>query len=137
MTNQELLDLHRKEVLAPANDHVFEPAYNVKVALLVHGGQVSAMQPTLGVDGLGGLLGHLVVTSHDHEAAIAEFAALTYRHDLAGRRIDDFDLDMQQLPSVCPKQMRTSAPSRAFTCSIRKRGTGAPPDPTTLSEERS
>src|SRR5256885_7165018 len=44
---------------------------------------------------------------------------------------------MQQLPSVCPKQMTTSAPSCAFTCSIRKRGTGAPPDPTTLSEERS
>src|SRR6185312_1478825 len=117
------------------------------------------MRPAVSINSLVGLLEHLVVTSHDHEAAIAEFTALTYRHDLTGCRIDDFDLDiwqrfptvaafnangssasvmvMQQLPSVCPKQMPTSAPSRFFTCSIRKRGTGAPPDPTTLSEERS
>ena len=96
MTNEELLDLHRKEVFACANDHVFEPAYDVEVAMLVHCRQVSRMHPAVIINGLVGLLGHLVVTSHDHEAAIAQFATLTYRHDLADRRIDDFDLDMRQ-----------------------------------------
>ena len=50
---------------------------------------------TVRIDGLVGFLGHLVVPSHDHEAAIAEFAALTGRYDLAGRWIDEFDLDMR------------------------------------------
>ncbi len=54
------------------------------------------MRPVVSINGLAGLLGHLVVLTHHHEAAIAEFAALTYWHDLAGRRIDDFDLDMWQ-----------------------------------------
>src|SRR5205085_11075844 len=84
MTNEELLDLHRKEVFASANDHVFEPAYDVEVAMLVHGRQVARMRPAVSINGLGGLLGHLVVTSHDHEASIAEFAALTYWHNLSG-----------------------------------------------------
>ena len=96
MTNEEPLDLHRKEVFAAANDHVFEAAYDVEVALRVHCRQVARMHPAVSINGLLCLLGHLVVTSHDHEAAIAQFAALTYRHDLAGRRIDDFDLDIWQ-----------------------------------------
>ena len=95
-----------------------------------------ATQPSA-IDDLGGLLGHLVVPSHDHEAAIAEFAALTYRYDLASRRIDEFDLDMgqrlcrrspafnsngsfasvmvmQQLPSVCPKTDEDIRPQPRF-----------------------
>src|SRR5947209_20173856 len=96
MTNEELLDLHRKEVFASANVLVFEPAYDVEIALRVHCRQVARMRPAVSINGLLCLLGHLVVASHDQEAAIAQFSALTYRHDLAGRRIDDFDLDMWQ-----------------------------------------
>src|SRR5437588_8254534 len=96
MTKEEFLDLHREEVFASANHHILEPTYDVEIALHVHGRQVARMRPAVSINGLGGLLGHLVVTSHDHEASIAKFAALTYWHDLAGHRIDDFDLDMWQ-----------------------------------------
>jgi len=59
-----MVDHDRKEVFAPANDHIFETAYDVEVALLVHGGQISAMGPIIAVDYLGCLLGHLVITGH-------------------------------------------------------------------------
>src|SRR6266699_637725 len=47
-----------------------------------------------GLDRLGSLLRHLVVTCHDYAATIAEFAALPNRHQLARCWINDFDLDM-------------------------------------------
>ena len=52
------------------------------------------MQPAASVNRLGSLLGHLVVACHDHEATIAQLAALSDWNHLARRRIDDFDLDM-------------------------------------------
>src|SRR5262249_44039886 len=96
MAHQELFDLEREEIFATANNHILEAAHDVDVALRVHGGQVAAIHPAIGVDDLSGLLWHLVVTGHDYEAAIAEFAALPDGDHLARRRINNPDIDMGQ-----------------------------------------
>src|SRR5215467_10025504 len=77
MANQEFLDLAREEVLAAANDHVFEATHNVDIALRVHGGQVTRMEPAVCINGLSSRVFHIVVACHNHEATIAQLAALS------------------------------------------------------------
>src|SRR5258708_28207732 len=96
MADEERLDLRREEVLTATNDHVFEPTHDVEVALRVHGGKITRMQPAVSVNRLRSLLRHLVVAHHRHKATIAQFAALPDRHHRARRRIDDLDIDMRQ-----------------------------------------
>ena len=51
------------------------------------------MEPAVLVDGLGGLLGHVVVALHDVVAAAAEFARGVWGDDGAGFGVDDLDFD--------------------------------------------
>ena len=101
MADQKLLDLTREEVFADTNDHIFEPTHDVKVALCVHSGQVARMQPALDINRLGCLLRHMVVPFHCQETAIAQFASLPDRHDLARRRVGDFEINMWQRSTHC------------------------------------
>src|SRR5271165_3152362 len=96
MSDENMLDLSREEFLGAANDHVFEAADNVDIALGIHGSQVSATEPALTIKHFRGLLRHLVVAKHDREAAITKFSAFSHWDNCASHRIDDLDLDMRQ-----------------------------------------
>src|SRR5579883_1462639 len=96
MANQEFFDLAREKVLAAANDHLFEAAHDIDVAICIHCRQVAGVQPALGVDGLRRPVGYIVVAGHDDGAATADFAALADRNGRACGRVDDLDIGMWQ-----------------------------------------
>src|SRR5712692_2870978 len=108
MANEKRLDLSREEVFAATNDHVFEPTHDVDIALCIHRRQVAGVQPPLAVNGLGGLLWHVVVASHDQVPSTAQLATLPTRHYFTSGRMDHLDLGMGQL-SVQPDHPAASA----------------------------
>ena len=80
----ELLDLLGVDVLTAADDHVLEAARDEVVSVGTAAGQVARVEPAVGVDGLGGGLGHLVVALHDvvaagHELAVDPVGAIQTR----------------------------------------------------------
>src|SRR6266576_7056111 len=95
MTNQQFLDLTREDVLAATNHHFSQASNNINITSLIHYGQVACMQPAITINGLGGLLRHIIVTSHHQKSPATEFATFSNSHDLACRRIDDFDIYMR------------------------------------------
>src|SRR5260370_16821955 len=80
MANEELLDLRREEIFAPANHHIFEPTHDVDIALRIHSCQVAGVQPALRINRLGGLLRHVVVALHHKEATTPAFTSLSTYH---------------------------------------------------------
>ncbi len=91
-----ILDLRREEVFAAANDHVFEPTYDIDIALGIYRRQVTRVQPALSIDGLDGLLWHMVIASHDQVALAAQLAALPTWHYFTSGRMDKLELGMGQ-----------------------------------------
>src|SRR2546421_8419665 len=91
---EELLDLARVDVLASANDHVLDPADDVDVAVLVHGGQVAGVHPAPAVHGLRRPFRLLLVAEHDRVAAGEQFARLPPGRRGAAAGIGDLDLDV-------------------------------------------
>src|SRR3954451_12063006 len=51
MSEEELLQFARIDVLAASDDHVFEAALDRAVATLVHRAQIARVQPSIAVDG--------------------------------------------------------------------------------------
>src|SRR5205807_8970653 len=96
MADEELLNFSGEEVLAAANDHLLEPTHDVDIPVSIHRGQVARVQPALTINGLGGLLRHLVVADHHQETPTTDFSTLPARHHLTGSRIDNLDLRMGQ-----------------------------------------
>src|SRR5579884_276915 len=96
MPQQELFDLAWEDVLAAANDHLFEATHDVEVALRIHRCQVPRVQPTLAINRCPGLRWHLVVADHDLVAPTAQFPTLSARHNIACRWIDQLNLAMRQ-----------------------------------------
>ncbi len=47
MANEEFFNLTREDVLASANDHLFEAAHDIHVASRIHSCQVAGMQPAI------------------------------------------------------------------------------------------
>src|SRR5580700_5079501 len=95
---EELLDLARVDVLTAADHHVLDPADDADVTVLVHRREVAGVHPALLVDRLGGALGVVPVSAHDHIPAREELAGLAA---LDGAAIigtpthpDDLDLDV-------------------------------------------
>ena len=72
----EVLDLLGRDVLAAADDDILDASRDVVVAVGIHVPDVAGVQPAVGVDALGGLLGQLVVDLHRDEAAAADLAGL-------------------------------------------------------------
>ncbi len=66
---EELLDLTRIDILAAANNHVFQPPDDVDVAIVIHRGQIAGMHPAGGVDRFGGRLRIAPVAQHHRVAA--------------------------------------------------------------------
>ena len=76
---EEVLDLLGRNVLAAADDEVFEAARDEVVTLFVHAPDVAGVEPAVGVDALRSLFGHVVVALHVVEAAAADFAVFADR----------------------------------------------------------
>ena len=74
MAIEEFLDFPRRDVLAAADDHVFQTADDVAVALLVDDRQIAAVHPAACVDGIARALGIIPVTAHHVIAASQKFA---------------------------------------------------------------
>ena len=62
LREHEALDLGRIAVEAADDVHVLDAVGDPQVAALVHHGDVAGVEPAVGVDGLGGLLGVVEVT---------------------------------------------------------------------------
>src|SRR5262249_47846458 len=79
---QELLDLPRIHVLAPADHHVLEPPDDVAVARGVERREVAGVHPARGVHRFRGLLGVVPVPEHHAVPARAELPGHAGGHDL-------------------------------------------------------
>ena len=101
MANQELLDLSREEVFAATNDHLLEATHDVDITMSIHRCQVAGVQPARTINGLGGLLRHVVVALHDQVAPTAQLATLPTRHHFTGDRVDHLDLSVGQRYAHC------------------------------------
>ena len=88
---QQLLDLAGVDVLATADDHVFESALDAEVALGVHRGQIAGVVPALPVNDRGGGVGLVVVTLHDQVPARAQLAHRADGHGGTRHRVGDHD----------------------------------------------
>src|SRR5207249_11639321 len=86
---EKLLHFARVDVLAAADDHVLDPADDVDVALLVHGGEVAGVHPARRVDRLARRLLVVPVAAHDDVAAAAQLAGRAPGQDHAGLGVDD------------------------------------------------
>src|SRR5690606_21395372 len=87
---EEFFDLFRVDVLSATDDHVFDAADDLHIAVFVHGGQVAGVHPAGVVDGFVGCLFVVPVLQHHTVATGAEFADLAAGHNVAGAGVDDF-----------------------------------------------
>ncbi|KAI3480411.1 hypothetical protein L1887_57425 [Cichorium endivia] len=76
VSEEELLQLPRIDVLAPADDHVLVAPGNAHVAVLVHARQVAGVHPARRVDGFGGRRRVAPVAEHHAVATGAQLADL-------------------------------------------------------------
>ena len=94
MGGEHLLDLGGEHVEPRHDDQVLGPIDEVEVAVVVGGGHVAGVQPTVGVEHLGGRLGVAVVAGEHVVAANPDLA------DVADERVavvvDQTDLDARQ-----------------------------------------
>src|SRR5215217_2117528 len=97
MCVETLLDLARVDVLAAADNHVVRPAGYREVTVLVHGRQISGVQPSILVYNLGGFIGHLVVALHNVVAAGAEVTLLSRPDLFTGVHINELHLYVREL----------------------------------------
>ena len=99
MLVEQFLDLARGDVLAAADDDLLQPPGDAEVAVGLAQGDVAGVQPTVGVDGLGRGLGHVIVAQHHVVAPAAEFAGGAVGKLLARERLDDLHFDAGKRPA--------------------------------------
>src|SRR5450755_19354 len=93
---EELLDLARVDVFAAAYDQILDAAHDIDIPLGIHRRQVAGMHPVGAINRGHRRLGIVPVADHDAVATRAEFAGLVGRNNLAGRGIDDLDLQVRR-----------------------------------------
>src|SRR5581483_3358295 len=96
MTHQEFLYFTGKDILATANDHLFETPHNIHVAASVHRRQIAGMQPAFAINRLSSFFGHLIIALHHKIAPATEFATFPTGYCLACGGIDNLCLNMSQ-----------------------------------------
>lgn len=67
--SQHSFDLGGVDVESAADVHVLETVGDVEISTLVEGSDITGVQPTVGVDGLGGGLRIVEVSEHDIRSA--------------------------------------------------------------------
>ena len=97
---KHVLQLGGIDVVAAGDDHALDALLEVDEAVVVHGAQVSGVDPgeTVGVNlqGLGRLLGVVHVAQHHRGAAEADLAVLTVGHLLLGAGADDLVVGVRE-----------------------------------------
>ena len=93
MRQQLALDLGRVHVEPAVDEHVLEPVGDVEVAVCVHYADVAGVQPAVGVDRLGRLVGIVEIADHHVVAAYHHLAGLAPWH-LVAVSVDDQHLDV-------------------------------------------
>ncbi|MNV91316.1 hypothetical protein D3C71_1858000 [compost metagenome] len=111
MTRQQRFDLGSGDVLASDLQHVLEPAVEHHMPMLVQSADVSTVEPTLRVQGLGGFFRVAVVTVEQVVTANQHFSALTHRQFLARFGVDDANfLANQRQAKAAETEFRIHAP---------------------------
>ena len=85
----ELFDLTGIQVLAAADDHILQTTGYLKISIGRTTADITGVQPTIGIDGLCGCLGHLVITLHNIKATGYKLTAFAVGQFFTGLRIDD------------------------------------------------
>ncbi len=95
----EVLDLLRVDILAAADNHIFDPPGDAVVAVAPPPREVAGVQPAVRVDGGGGGGRHFIITLHDVVAPRHELSVGVVGEVFAGSRIDNLAFDAgQRLP---------------------------------------
>jgi len=102
MRKEHVLDLAGVDVLAPADDHVLDPALDPEEPALVHRGEIARVVPAFVVDGLAGGLGHVVVPGHDQISPCAELADGADGDHVSLDGVADAHLGLRQWPAQRP-----------------------------------
>ena len=93
---EELFDLPRVDVLTAPDNHVFQTASDLVVAVFVHLGKVAGVEPTLLVDGRCAGIGQVIVSKHDHGTAGLQLPLDTVADLLGSLGVDDTRLHAWQ-----------------------------------------
>src|SRR5258708_10015242 len=89
MTKQDTLDFDRRDVLAPADDHVLDPVANLDVCVRVHDRGVAGVEPPI-AHHLPRRLGVVVIALHDDVSPNDDLPQLLTVHgDVVARVVDD------------------------------------------------
>src|SRR6266700_7319219 len=65
MADQKFLDFAWEDIFAATNNHVFETANDIDIAMSIHSRQVAGMQPAIAINSFRRLVRHVVVAIHD------------------------------------------------------------------------
>src|SRR5574344_500147 len=95
MAVEEFLDFAWIDVLSATNDHVFDAAHDVDVALRIHGGEVAGVHPAVCVNGFTRFGFVTPIAMHDGIAFGTQLTALPYRGEFARFGVNDFDLQVR------------------------------------------
>ena len=91
----DLVQLTGEDLHTADADHVLETVDDKEETVLVHGGDVAGMHVAV-ADGVGRLLGFVMVASHDLRAAGAQLARLSQLGNLAGGRVNQLDIGIRK-----------------------------------------
>ncbi|MNN91468.1 hypothetical protein D3C81_2095900 [compost metagenome] len=64
MLEQKLLDFTWRDVFSTTNHHVLDAACDADIAFFIHGGKVTAVNPAVGINCLGGLFRVIPIPLH-------------------------------------------------------------------------
>ena len=98
MAAQQIFDLFRRDVLAAANDDLFDAPGDAHITALIYRRLIAGVQPAVGVNRFRGRLAVVVVAPHHIVTATTKLAGDIRGARVAGRRIDDLDFDFGQRP---------------------------------------
>ena len=74
MQEQRLVDLTRRNILAPLDDELLQPSGDEEIALCIATAKIATAQEALLVEGIGALLRRFVIAAHHIPAAQPDLA---------------------------------------------------------------
>src|SRR6266566_5436949 len=101
MADEELFNFAWKYIFATANNHVFETANDINIAVSIHSRQVSGVQPAIAINSFRSLVRHVVVAIHNKVSSTTQFSTLSAWNSLACSWIDDFNFAMRHRYTYC------------------------------------
>ena len=96
MLIQNFFDLTGTNILTASDYQILEPACNAKIAIGLPHRHIAAMQPSIGINGLGGCFWKIKIAQHDTVAPGTQFARNAVWHRFPCLRIDNRGFDPRQ-----------------------------------------